>query len=82
MALWLLYKKVLSAIRRSYSHYPTLHEGIYNNSYVMTLQKMLGITADGDFGPKTLTAVKKFQKEHKLVADGIVGAETWNALLS
>jgi|UPI000426F885 peptidoglycan hydrolase-like protein with peptidoglycan-binding domain len=66
----------------SYSHYPNLHEGIYNNSYVMKLQKILGITADGDFGPKTLTAVKRFQQAHGLVVDGIVGPKTWNALLS
>lgn len=38
-------------------------------------------TADGDFGSKTLTAVKKFQKAEKLTQDGIVGAKTWAALL-
>lgn len=38
-------------------------------------------TADGDFGAKTLTAVKKFQKAEKLIQDGVVGAKTWSALL-
>ena len=47
---------------------------------VVTLQKALGITADGDFGPKTEAAVKEYQRTHNLVADGIVGAKTWAAL--
>ena len=38
-------------------------------------------TADGEFGSKTLTAVKKLQKAKKLTQDGIVGALTWAALL-
>ena len=38
-------------------------------------------TADGEFGSKTLTAVKKFQKAEKLTQDGIVGENTWGALL-
>ena len=33
--------------------------------------------ADGDFGKKTLEAVKKFQIDHKLTPDGIVGPKTW-----
>lgn len=39
-------------------------------------------TADGVFGSKTLTAVKQFQKAKKLTQDGIVGANTWKALLA
>lgn len=35
---------------------------------------------DGDFGKKTLDAVKKFQKKAKLTVDGIVGGNTWGAL--
>ena len=37
--------------------------------------------ADGEFGSKTVAAVKKFQKAEKLTQDGIVGAMTWTALL-
>lgn len=43
---------------------------------VEQLQKFLQITADGDFGPKTNAAVKKFQKDNGLVVDGIVGPKT------
>lgn len=45
------------------------------------LQAELGIAQDGDFGPKTLAAVKDFQSSAGLVADGIVGRNTWQALL-
>lgn len=38
------------------------------------------ITADGDFGSKTETAVKNFQKDMGLTSDGIVGALTTAAL--
>lgn len=35
---------------------------------------------DGDFGPRTLTEVTKFQRSRRLVQDGIVGAATWAEL--
>ena len=37
---------------------------------------------DGDFGPKTLVAVKDFQTKHGLAVDGIVGPVTIKALTS
>jgi len=40
----------------------------------------LGITADGDFGPETENAVKKFQEQEKLKPTGIVDEQTWKAL--
>ena len=48
---------------------------------VKQLQRILGLTADGDFGPKTDTAVKQFQKNNNLKEDGIVGDKTWQLLL-
>ena len=56
---------------------------------VKTLQRLLkalcfsvGLSGiDGDYGEKTEQAVVKFQSTHKLTADGIVGAKTWEALL-
>lgn len=36
---------------------------------------------DGDFGSKTDTAVKAYQKKNGLYVDGVVGQKTWNSLL-
>ena len=36
--------------------------------------------ADGDFGRNTEAAVKAFQQDHGLKVDGIIGAQTWEAL--
>lgn len=49
---------------------------------VKQLQQMLGLTADGDFGPKTEEAVKQWQKDHGLTIDGIVGDKTWATVMS
>lgn len=48
---------------------------------VKSLQRALGITDDGDFGPGTEKAVKAFQESHGLTADGIVGDKTWNIIM-
>ena len=48
-------------------------------------QIIVGVNADGDFGPATDTATKKWQSTHKdnngkqLDADGIVGSLSWGA---
>lgn len=36
---------------------------------------------DGDFGPKTVRAVRAFQARQHLAVDGVVGRQTWRALL-
>lgn len=64
---------------------PTLRLGSKGPA-VVELQKKLAAkgfspgAADGDFGPKTLAAVKSFQRSRGLVADGVVGPKTWAAL--
>ena len=52
---------------------------------VKTLQSLLiskgyKLIADGDFGNKTLGAVKDFQTKNKLKVDGIVGYKTLSLL--
>jgi peptidoglycan hydrolase-like protein with peptidoglycan-binding domain len=49
-------------------------------SAVAVVQRRLGISADGLFGPLTRQAVVRFQRRHGLAADGIVGPITWRAL--
>lgn len=68
---------------------PTLRRGD-KGQYVMEAQMLLvqrgyqlpKYGCDGDFGSETLEAVKAFQKENGLKADGVVGPKTWEALLN
>ena len=41
-----------------------------------------GLSTDGIYGPKTATAIEQFQSAHHLSPDGIVGKDTWAALLN
>lgn len=69
--------------------YPTIRKGS-SGEYVKKAQTLLmqkGYSldpygADGKFGNKTLAATKAFQKANSLVVDGIIGKNTWAALLS
>jgi putative chitinase len=49
---------------------------------VKKLQVRLGVDPIGNFGPKTESAVKKWQSDNGLTADGIVGDGTWGRLFS
>lgn len=50
-------------------------------SAVGKLQLLLGINADGKFGPATHNRLRVFQSAHKLYPDGVVGLVTNIALL-
>lgn len=67
------------------SHCPTLRYGSCNE-VVRAMQTILSsfgynIGADGDFGGATDNAVRSFQSNNGLGSDGIVGQNTWRALL-
>jgi hypothetical protein len=47
---------------------------------VKELQEFLNIGADGIFGEGTKSAVKKWQSNNGLIADGIVGPNTWDTM--
>jgi peptidoglycan hydrolase-like protein with peptidoglycan-binding domain len=47
---------------------------------VRSLQRVVGVPADGVFGPGTEAAVKRWQSRHGLVADGVVGPQTRRAM--
>ena len=47
---------------------------------VKELQEFLDLQADGIFGKGTEAAVKQWQSNNGLVADGIVGPATWDAM--
>jgi hypothetical protein len=64
------------------ANYPLLFRPNHHLPAVAVLQKLLNrggakLTADGDFGPKTLQAVINFQRARSLQPDGVVGVETW-----
>ena len=46
---------------------------------VKVWQQIIGVTADGEFGPNTLAKTKTFQSQHKCDVDGEVGPQTWAA---
>ena len=52
----------------------------YKNSTKL-VQKLLGLKQDGLCGSATEQAIKNFQKQNNLVADGAVGEQTWKKLL-
>ena len=49
---------------------------------VTAIQRQVGVTADGIFGPITRGAVERFQGAHGLGMTGIVDARTWAALFN
>jgi hypothetical protein len=68
----------------SLMNYPLLRAGDHLPA-VGVLQKLLNLygaklSIDGDFGLHTKLAVERFQRDHKLFVDGVVGKQTWPRL--
>lgn len=73
-------------VPRELVNYPTIKQGSSGNS-VKALQYLLNqygynLEPDGRFGGNTYRAVVDFQKNNGLTQDGIVGPNTWSALLN
>ncbi len=47
---------------------------------IIAVQRALGIKADGELGPSTRRATKRFQRAHGLKPDGLLGPKTLKAL--
>jgi len=47
---------------------------------VDSVQRMLGVTVDGEIGPATAAAIRHFQAAHGLTANGIVDQTTYDAM--
>jgi peptidoglycan hydrolase-like protein with peptidoglycan-binding domain len=67
------------------SQWPLVRQGDQQHP-VQTLQYLLrarghAVAVDGVFGPATAAAVRAFQQSRNLAADGIVGPQTWSALV-
>lgn len=52
-----------------------------NKATIRYIQWRLNIKVDGIFGNETFTKIKQFQVLNRLAPDGIVGIDTWAALL-
>ena len=67
------------------AEWPLLRNGD-QGSNVITLQHLLNahgytLSADGVFGSGTENAVRSFQTQQQLTADGVVGSQTWSQLV-
>lgn len=74
--------------KQGFDSYPVCRKGAKGN-ITKIIQRLLiskGYSlpiygADGSYGDETVKAVKNFQSKNGLLVDGIVGQETWKALL-
>lgn len=77
----------VSYVARELANYPTVRQGARGNfvellQYLLYQNGAITLDVDGIFGAKTTSAVVEFQKQNGLVADGIVGVNTWRTLLN
>ena len=76
--------KVHGELRPNFNN--TLRRGAKGED-VKKMQRQLSnkgytLTIDGDFGPTTEAKVKQFQRDKRLISDGICGSQTYGALFA
>ncbi len=76
------YKKLSSGTGKTFPDDDVLRVAVDPEKVQLALKKAGyydGII-DGKIGPKTKDAVKQFQKDHGLTADGVIGKKTWSEM--
>lgn len=71
-----LVTRVVEAVKQAVTPTATILKVGSKGAAVKELQTLLGIAADGDFGPLTEKAVRAFQQQAGLVVDGLAGPYT------
>lgn len=72
--------------KQGFNLYPTIKKGARGNITKLIQEKLVSLGyntngIDGIFGSYTYIAVKQFQRDNKLLVDGIVGPQTWHTLI-
>ena len=49
---------------------------------VVAVQRVIGVSADGDFGPQTMAALQKWQLAHHIPANGTADQVTWHTIMA
>lgn len=81
-------KDFLNAVILAAKNRPTVQQndrGAWVRDVQAALNRIVGrdvVTVDGFFGPQTAKWVRQFQRDHGLVADGVVGQATWRKLIA
>lgn len=73
--------EIFAPIANNYVPPPTTLRLKARGELVRKMQVKIGATVDGFFGPNTERALKDFQTNHGLPADGICGPATWDAMI-
>jgi hypothetical protein len=63
----------------------SIHKGSAGDLVIWAQEHLLAagenVAVDGGYGARTVAAVEDFQSTHGLFPDGVIGAQTWSALL-
>ncbi len=69
-------KRKRTGARARRGHSGRAHHRSHGGGGVRSLQRRIGVPADGVFGPGTEAALKRWQAAHGLVPDGVAGPQT------